>query len=340
MGRDSSPTTTTASKRKKSSHSDRDRHHHDKDSSDRKRSRKSSSSSHSHSKGSRHPDSASEDEGGDREDYSGYATARRGKPVIGRDDYFAKATEFQTWLRIDKKRYFNDLSGDDARSYFDKFAKRWNRGKLERRYYDGIATSDVPASERTRHQWKFKNLDEGEMTAAQDSVHAMTQSSIHLARPMTREEIKRGPQLRNPLDQDAELDRREKDRLARRLDNKKARAHHEMVLEELVPKATGREAQLEKKRAGNQNRHDRQDHDFEMPDADLMGSGPSGPSGEPASLAAYKQGQERRNERRNVVQGEKALAMAGKVAAYQAKEDQTLAMFRQMAQNRFGGGGA
>ncbi|KAI8917811.1 hypothetical protein DFJ77DRAFT_457918 [Powellomyces hirtus] len=293
------------------------------------------------SKKSRRDDKHSGPEDNDHEDYSQYSKARYGKPVLTEDDYFAKSTEFQTWLRIDKKKYFNDLSGRSAREYFVKFAKRWNKGKLEKRYYDGIVSSDVPAAERTRHQWKFKNIDESEMLTAQDSVHALTQSSEQFARPLTREEQKNRAEAearpRTGLEKDEELDRAERSRLMKRKEHRDSRKHHEMVLDELVPKATGREAQLEKKRATNQYHRQERDLDVEIPDSDLMGTN-SGPTGD-SSLAAYKRVQERRDERRNMARDEKAQAMAGKVSAYQAKEDQTLAMFKQMAQSRFGGSG-
>lgn len=53
------------------------------------------------------------------DDESG-AAGRYGKAKLTEDDYFAKSTEFQTWLRVEKRTYFNDLSGDEARSHFKK----------------------------------------------------------------------------------------------------------------------------------------------------------------------------------------------------------------------------
>ncbi|KAJ3153201.1 hypothetical protein HDU89_000830 [Geranomyces variabilis] len=303
--------------------------------------RGSSSTLDQKSKKPRRGDNGDDDSDRDDTDYSQYASSRHGKGFITvDDDYFSKATEFQTWLRLDKKKFFDDLSSRSAREYFAKFAKRWNKGKLEKRYYDGIATSDVPAAERTAYKWKFKNLDEAELVSAQDSVHAMTQSKEHLARPLSKDEMKRraaadSTRPKTALEKDEELDRGQSIRFAKRKEIRDSRKHHEMVLEELAPKATGREAQLEKKRAYTAYHRQERDLDVEVNESDLMGTGSTGDS----SLAAAKRVQDRRDQRRNAARDEKALAMSGKVAAYQQKEDQTLAMLKQMAQSRFGGGG-
>lgn len=91
-----------------------------------------------------------------------------------------------------------------------------------------------------------------------------------------------------------------------------------------------REAQLEKKRAQTAYHRQERDVDVELDDRDLMGGG--------SSIDAYKRAQERRYERRQERREEKNHDMAGKVAAYRAKEYATLSMFKQMAQNRFGSG--
>ncbi|KAJ3149692.1 hypothetical protein HDU86_006869 [Geranomyces michiganensis] len=300
--------------------------------------RKSSGSNDHKSKKSRRAD---HDDGSDPDetDFSQFASARYGKGIITvDDDYFSKATEFRTWLRLDKKKFFDDLSSRSAREYFAKFAKRWNKGKLEKRYYDGIASSDVPAAERTGYKWKFKNLDEAELVNAQDSVHAMTQSKEHLARPMTRDELKRRANAdgrdnrpKTALERDEELDREQSSMFTKRKEARDSRKHREMVLDELVPKETGREAQLEKKRAVNAYHRQERDLEMEFNDADLMGA-----STGDSSLAAAKRLQDRRDQRRNAVREEKAIAMSGKVAAFQQKEDQTMAMLKQMAASRFG----
>ena len=51
---------------------------------------------------------------------------------ISKDDYFIKAAEFRVWLNEKKHKYFNELSSEDARYYFGKFVKAWNKFELDR----------------------------------------------------------------------------------------------------------------------------------------------------------------------------------------------------------------
>ncbi|KAI9001613.1 hypothetical protein BC832DRAFT_132962 [Gaertneriomyces semiglobifer] len=106
------------------------------------------------------------------------------RPAIDSDAYFNKSPEFQLWLSESKGVYFNDLKGSEARSYFDKFVKRWNKGKLDKKYYSGIASTDLQASQRTGHKWNFKNLNEDELVSVRDSVESLTKAEGQLTRPM------------------------------------------------------------------------------------------------------------------------------------------------------------
>lgn len=70
---------------------------------------------------------------------------------LSKDDYFSKNNEFATWLKEEKDLFFSDLSSETARDLFSQFAKDWNIGKLESRYYEGIMSGP-----RTSHKWKIK----------------------------------------------------------------------------------------------------------------------------------------------------------------------------------------
>ncbi|XP_030527892.1 style cell-cycle inhibitor 1 isoform X1 [Rhodamnia argentea] len=70
---------------------------------------------------------------------------------LSNDDYFLKNNEFATWLKEERNVFFSDLSAESARELFSEFIKEWNRGKLESRYYEGIASG-----RRTAHDWKIK----------------------------------------------------------------------------------------------------------------------------------------------------------------------------------------
>lgn len=77
---------------------------------------------------------------------------KEGIPELSIDDYFSKNNEFATWLKEEKRTYFNDLTTESARKLFSRFVKAWNSGKLESRYYEGISTAP-----RTAHNWKIKH---------------------------------------------------------------------------------------------------------------------------------------------------------------------------------------
>lgn len=53
-----------------------------------------------------------------------------GVEEISTEDYFIKSNELKVWLNEEKGKRLDQLSGDDARSYFKKFVKSWNRGRL------------------------------------------------------------------------------------------------------------------------------------------------------------------------------------------------------------------
>ena len=123
-----------------------------------------------------------------------------------------------------------------------------------------------------------------------------------------------------------EEDRRRYERALAKKEAKSARQTREMVMEELVPKATGREAMIEKRRAQNAYHKAERDIDPEVAESDLMGGDDFR-----SRLAAQQKSKERWEQRRGIDREAQAASMADKVTAYKAKEEATLAMFRQMA---------
>lgn len=77
----------------------------------------------------------------------------------------------------------------------------------------------------------------------------------------------------------------------------------------------------------------------EFDDDALMG-GSTGGGGPPGSFAdavrERERAQQRRDERRKGKDEERKAEMSDKLSAFRAKEDQTMAMFREMAAKRFG----
>ncbi|KAL0725764.1 hypothetical protein Bca4012_040363 [Brassica carinata] len=120
---------------------------------DEKRSRRSEKKkekkSHKHHRSS--TSKKSKDDKHKKKDAEGDHKLKEGIPELSSEDYFSKNNEFATWLKEKKRTYFNDLTTESARELFSRFVKAWNRGKLESRYYEGIATAP-----RTAHNWKIK----------------------------------------------------------------------------------------------------------------------------------------------------------------------------------------
>ncbi|KAG0248281.1 hypothetical protein BGZ95_008130, partial [Linnemannia exigua] len=98
--------------------------------------------------------------------------------TISEDDYFTKSSEFRLWLRQSKKKYFEDLTADEARKYFKKFVRRWNDFELDESYYKGVRTSQIPSKSMTKYQWKFsKTIDKADLKqveSVKDSIDTMT----------------------------------------------------------------------------------------------------------------------------------------------------------------------
>ena len=59
--------------------------------------------------------------------------------IDAHDDFYTRNKEFRHWLLHgrSKSKQFAQLESNDQRAYFKRFVKRWNRGKLDRAYYDG-----------------------------------------------------------------------------------------------------------------------------------------------------------------------------------------------------------
>ncbi|KAL4140106.1 hypothetical protein PRNP1_015181 [Phytophthora ramorum] len=236
-------------------HRDRGRklHTHSKkpsSSSSRKASRRSEDERHKSRKTSRHEDTK----------------LPKGTNKISEEDYFLRQTEFRVWLAQTKGKYVDDLSTDEATELFtDQFAKKWNRGKLSTMFYEGLPDAVVEQTKRTRHRWgfvaKLGEKEKFELATAKDSVDVATKRENLLSSGSKRESVK-GPQLEEDRGsskskrraKELEEDKEEQWR-RRKLDQKREREYRDTVMDELAPKATGREAQIEKRRQLSQKLH-------------------------------------------------------------------------------------
>ncbi|KAI9594718.1 hypothetical protein BDF19DRAFT_443426 [Syncephalis fuscata] len=230
-------------------------------------------------------------------------------------DYFAKSTEFRVWLREKKRLYFDDLKSSEAHKHFSKFIRAWNRGQLDQKYYTGIRSSQLNSSDLTKYKWSFATkVNQDEVLAIRDTVDTATNSE-RMARDFAQKtqghrESNRidtpdkkgrqphgiGPTMPSlpgnstsygsasnatpmPVGPYGEVmdneDRRRYERGLQRKDTKNYKKSREADLEELAPKATGREAMIEKRRARSAYLHREPSPDVELSESDLMGGGDS-----------------------------------------------------------------
>ncbi|KAI7823507.1 hypothetical protein BC939DRAFT_410924 [Gamsiella multidivaricata] len=291
---------------------------------------------------------------------------------ISEDDYFSKSTEFRLWLRQVKKKYFEDLSADEARRYFRKFVRAWNDFDLDESYYKGIRSSQLSSKDTTKYKWKFtKKINQADLDkveAIKDSIDTMT--NVRFAQEVNRITGKATPSgpssaaparvlgptmppsigpsrpYGKPMTADEVAEKEERDQQYRRKQRAEQKAHRkskEADLEELVPKATGREAMLEKKRVQNEYRRRERSPDIELPEQDLLGTGDDFKS----MLAAEKRRKEAREAKRHGgadgdlfsqrPSGPSAVSSVtdAKKQAYKEKEEKQIEAFKQLwAQNQ------
>ncbi|KAK0184623.1 hypothetical protein F5146DRAFT_231805 [Armillaria mellea] len=248
---------------------------------------------------------------------------------ISESDYFQKSDEFRIWLKDEKGKYFDELSGERARSYFRKFVKAWNRGKLSKKLYAGVDSSSIPATSQTSYKWSFASKSDGEaLRAARESVGAATQSRA-LGESSGRVQ---GPTLPSPADlvlaREMDAEYRDEERKHKR---KRERAEDKERIEDMVgPREVGREGMLEKKRARREADkcfREKGDDSVELDESALF----TGDSFQ-ARIARRDAGKKRYQQ----AQEEKAAAMRERATAIKEKESATMSMFQQLAKQRFG----
>ncbi|KAJ2714298.1 hypothetical protein H4R19_001799 [Coemansia spiralis] len=225
---------------------------------DETRRRRSQSPGHGSPKRERHSGSRRRRDDSER--------GRGDAPQITQDDYYRLNAPFRLWLRKEKDRYFDEMGSDKARRYFASFVRAWNDGRLSSRYYShGGDLGSLSKGVVTRHDWGL----------AADNAHQATTAAD-------------GPR-RGTLDA-ADGSLAEDTRHRRKKERREAREREELILDEVAPKETGREAKIVKRRNLNQVRHGERSLDVEIPDEDLYKD-----AGD--DLAAFKQDRDTREQR-------------------------------------------
>ncbi|KAJ9121621.1 hypothetical protein QFC22_002241 [Naganishia vaughanmartiniae] len=280
-----------------------------------------------------------------------------GAKEISDEDYFLKAAEFRLWLREEKRKYIDEMTGDSARKYFKKFVKRWNGCTLPAQYYKPQASTAQPSSSQTAYKWSFatnrSKVNKDELARMREDVDRLTNSSSRgsgtsaPARPTVGPSLPPGARGRdvgpafpstmfsaNHTDRQLALENKAENATRDRKHERKAAYER---ADDMVPRAGGREGKLEERRAANEENKKYRERDaasgFEVDENTLMGTGSSFGN----AVAQREQMNARRQERRSNADADKRSMMSESMHAMKSKEDATMAMFKQMAQSRFGG---
>ncbi|KAF4322499.1 hypothetical protein BBO99_00002661 [Phytophthora kernoviae] len=317
------------------------REHYDKDRKSRKHSKKSSSSSRKASRQDKDQDKDREDRSSRHKHRHHHKSSRRsdeklpgGACRISEDDYFLRATEFRVWLTQSKGKYVDDLSTEEATQLFrDDFVRKWNRGKLAEMFYKGLPDAVLEQTKRTRHRWGFvAKLGEKEkfaLATAKDSVDVATKKQ-DLLNPGNGASVKKPPREKAETDRSnsRRKGREEEDKedtwKRRKVERKKEKEYRDTVMDELAPKETGREAQIQKRRQLGEKLHgaarDREDtrDGLDVSEDFLMGGGRHGGEDD------FQRRMAQRDSARRRKQGEQQAKLAGLAAKESARMDKFL----------------
>ncbi|XP_019852629.1 PREDICTED: uncharacterized protein C297.06c-like [Amphimedon queenslandica] len=225
------------------------------------------------------------------------------------------------WLSEERSIFFSDLDSAQSRKLFRKFVRRWNSGKLKKKYYSGIQSSSLRHSSQTDYKWKVSSEDKDKLTSVCDQVSSWTSASSfkHEQEPSSSVIGPRviGPVMkpakRDPYKEEEEFER-QREHLKK--ERKEYRKYNEMVMDEILPKATGFAAKIEKKRARVEARREREiSPDFN--ESTLMG-------GATSDIKAKLMTEQKQREHR-------AQAASQKIIDYQAKEKARVAAILEQA---------
>ncbi|KAH9175511.1 hypothetical protein EDB89DRAFT_1847644 [Lactarius sanguifluus] len=267
-----------------------------------------------------------------------------GAEPITESDYFLKSPEFRVWLKDDKRKYFDELSGEKARKYFHKFVKEWNRGKLDKSLYAGIDPSKQSATSQTAYKWNFASkrtrAEDEALQAARAEVGAATYRAGGEPSSRTGDGSNKrvqGPSLPPQADRVLARESAEEQAAAERnYQRKRDKAEARDRVEDMVgPREVGRERMLEKKRErreGDRAFREKGDEGLEIDEGTLLGGGNSFK----AEIARRDAARTKFQQKRESAREEKISASRERASAIREKDKATMDMFMQMAKERYG----
>ena len=240
-------------------------------------------------------------------------------------------------------------------SYFRKFVKSWNKGRLSSKYYQG--TSQEAASSSTSYKWAFASGDrvsEKDIKSTREAVrNATTHSMPSSDRPIQGPTLP-GSSTAGPSTSDKQWEREqleEKQERDRRASRKRARVEENDKIEDAIgPREVGRERLQENKRARRENDRAFREKDGEPDiDADALMGGDSFQARLVSSMRGHSivinlfgrmaqrdAARKRFDEKRNIDREAREQAGRERAGALKEKDKATMEMFKALAKERFG----
>ncbi|KAJ8508632.1 hypothetical protein ONZ45_g9116 [Pleurotus djamor] len=259
---------------------------------------------------------------------------------ISESDYFLKSDEFRIWLKEEKGKYFDDLSGDRARRCVSKIYSRTSRALtieeviFAKSLYAGVDSGAVPAKSQTSYQWSFASKQSRSETEALNIARQqISAATYNKDEPVASGSGRlQGPTLPSASDlalaRELESEHREEDRKHKR---KRDKMEAKERVEDMVgPKEVGKEGMLEKKRAKRENDRafrEKGEDGLEADESTLMGGNDSFR----AAIARRDAAKERYKQKTE----ERAFEMRERANQFREKEKATMDMFQQLAKQRF-----
>ncbi|KAF5829590.1 hypothetical protein DUNSADRAFT_15872 [Dunaliella salina] len=199
-------------------------------------------------------------------------------------------------LQEELRLFYNDLNAEQTHDFFGKFVELWNSGRLAQKYYVGAVAA--PAR-RTAHQWNFKGASGG-----------LAHDKGGMAAFLEDQKIKKI-----------------EDRASEKIEQRRWKAEQKEQLNELLPKATGREGRIEERIGRREDAKARE----ASPDTVRLPGGGDIYGGDDSIAAARAREASRQSAQRNR-QLLKQEDVSHRAAAAQAKEDEKMAAFRALVQ--------
>ncbi|KAK8034631.1 grisea protein [Apiospora rasikravindrae] len=291
---------------------------------------------------------------------------------LSKADYDTFLPLLARYLDIQKGKDIHELDEREVRGRWKSFVGKWNEGSLANGWYDPEYFQEVRQTETPYVAVRSVKQDPEEAAASADTKQQSLSPEPgpgprsngnededededdddygprmpDKARRTTTATGRAGPGIPNLQDLDLRREQAEEDKTEQiaqlRLQRKADRAEQKARLEELVPRAEAgtRERQLEKKREVNEKLKSFRERSpggaaEVVDDKELMGGGDSVAEYKQAKAAAERRKTER-ELRREEIERARAAEREEKLREYREREEDTMAVFKEIARQRFG----